>query len=106
MQGSFTSNQWSDDSGSPAGGCTFGTGFCISWQNGPLNRDEERLDPNGAFVETIIAVALDRLEFYQQSKFISEYNANAIAALSEALGHLNARTADREERAVEGTHSL
>jgi len=97
-------NHWSDASGNPAGGCTQGTGFTISWQNGPLGRGAERKEPNGAFVESVIKAALGRLQFYQESQFACEENALAIGHLAAALGILNDRTANREKRAVEGTH--
>lgn len=98
------SRQFSDEKGRPAGGHTFGPGFAIAWQNGPLGRGEDRKEPNGAFVETIIDAARNRLEFYQQSEFACEANAGAIEALNVALAILEKRTAEREARAVEGTH--
>lgn len=101
---SIQSDQWIDDNGNPAGGCTQGMGFVISWQNGPLAVDGVRREPNGAFVEDVIRAAIDRLEFYQRSKFASGYNADAIVSLHAALVSLNARTHDREARGVEGTH--
>ena len=100
----FNSNHWSDDQGTPTGGCTFGTGFTISWQNGALGRDEERKEPNGAFVEDIISAAIDRLRYYQDSKFACDYNADAISYLEAGLARLQARTLDRDKREVEGTH--
>lgn len=106
MQQGFKSEYWDDPPGSPAGGCSYGVGFAVSWQNGPLGRGETRRGPNGAFVEDIIAVAVDRLKYYQASKFKCEANARALIALREALAYLNARTADREARVVEGTHGL
>jgi len=104
MLSGFFSEQWSDANGNPAGGVTCGKGFTISWQNGPLGRGEGRKEPNGAFVETIIATAKDRLEFYQKSRFSCEANARAILHLEAALVILNERTKDRESRDVEGTH--
>lgn len=97
---------WNDANGNPAGGSTFGPGFAISWQNGPLGRDGERREPNGAFVENIIAAALGRLEFYQNSKFKCVENAAAIDDLKRALVVLNQRTAGREARKAEGTHAV
>ncbi len=94
-----------DANGKPAGGCTTGIGLQIQWQNGPLGRDGDRLAPNGAFVETVIAAALDRLEFYQSGEFRCRENALAITKLEEALHWCNHRTAERERRQVEGTHT-
>lgn len=98
------SSQFSDESGAPEGGVTQSTGLLVSWQRGPLGRGEERKEPNGAFVETVIAAAIDRLEFYQRSRFNCEENAKALDHLNEALAVLSSRTREREARGVEGTH--
>jgi len=90
----------------PAGGHTFGPGFSISWQNGPLGRGPSRREPNGAFVETIIAATMDRLQFYQDSPFACQANQEVIDLLRDALSILDERTKEREARAVEGTHSV
>lgn len=73
-----------DAEGRPAGGTTIGRGFKVDWQNGPLAVDGVRQEPNGAFVEDVIAAALGRIQHYQTSN----------------------RTRDRERRGVEGTHEL
>ena len=96
----------SDVNGNPAGGITTGSGFSIKWQNGPLGRDQGRIKPNGAFVEDIILAAIDRIEYYQSSKFTCRENALAITKLQEALHWLEHRTADRERRGLEGTHEV
>lgn len=101
---SITSEHWNDENGNPSGGNTFGNGFAIGWQNGPLGRGEERKEPNGAFVEDVILAVIDRLEYYQASKFECKANFEAIRCLIEARDHLDARTKKREERQVEGTH--
>lgn len=101
-----------DEDGNPAGGTTIGTGINIRWQNGPLGRGEDRQEPNGAFVESIIKAAIGRLQFYQRDpddpskpgKFACRENALAITKLEEALHWCQHRTADREAREVEGTH--
>lgn len=104
MKQSIHADNLYDDTGSPAGGYAISTGLRVNWQNGPLGRGDERKAPNGAFVETVIEVALQRLEFYQTSKFKCVENENAIKALQEALFWLGIRTANRENRGVEGTH--
>lgn len=106
MRMPITANHFVDDDGNPAGGTTFGQGFCIGWQNGPLSRGDERREPNGAFVQDIIAAAVDRLVFYQRSRFFCHANAVAIEHLHAALGELRGRTAEREHRGVEGTHAV
>lgn len=92
-----------DDDGNPAGGITDGIGLHITWQNGPLAPGAM---PNGAFVEGVVAAALARMEFYQASKFACRENALVITKLQEALHWLNHRTAERERRGVEGTHTV
>ncbi len=67
-----------DDNGRPAGGNTYGVGIHITWQNGPLSVDGERHDPNGAFVEGVIAAAIGRMEFYQSTEFSCRDNALAL----------------------------
>lgn len=105
MRIGFKANHWNDSDGNPAGGSTFGAGFAISWQNGPLGRDADRKEPNGAFVEDVIAAAADRIRCYQASRFACETNAEALHHLELALAALDRRTKEREARAVEGTHS-
>ena len=93
-----------DENQMPAGGMTSGVGISISWQNGPLGRGSSRKEPNGAFVEGVIAAAIDRLEWYQSSKFSCRENALAITKLQEALHWLDWRTRRREVAGIEGTH--
>ena len=90
--------------GKPAGGTVKAKGMTIKWQDGPLGRGEDRKEPNGTFVETVIAAALQRLEFYQDSEFACSENASAIQNLKSALGVLDYRTRQREGAGVEGTH--
>lgn len=96
-----------DGNGNPAGGTTVGLGIHIGWQNGPLGRGEDRRAPNGAFVEGVIEAAADRIRFYQRTsdgRFACPENAEALQHLEQALAVLDARTAAREARGVEGTH--
>ena len=108
-----------DGNGNPAGGFSIcrvtptpGNSYDairVNWQKGPLVVDGKRIPPNGGFVEDVIAIALSRLEFYQSAgdgKFACDYNETAIIALEDALESLDARTTDREERGVEGTHEI
>ena len=88
------------------GGSVNGKGISIDWQDGPLGRGCDRKEPSGAFVETVIAAAKQRLEYYQSSKFACEENGLAVSALEGALCELNKRTANREDREVEGTHTV
>jgi hypothetical protein len=106
MNAPFFDEHWLDENGNPAGGVSTGTGFTISWQNGPLAVNGDRKDPNGAFVETIIEAVIKRIEFYQASRFNCIENANALEALKHAAECLDSRTKNREARGVEGTHKV
>ena len=105
MLDKFYSKQWTDENGNPAGGCSGGKGFVISWQNRPLGRGGDRMEPNGAFVETVLAAVGDRIKFYQAGKFNCRENEEALRCIAEALSVLDSRTKDRESRDVEGTHT-
>jgi hypothetical protein len=109
MLDTFTASNLEDANGNPAGGVVVGTGLHINWQDGPLGTGMTRQTPNGAFVETVIAAALQRIQYYQTAsggKFACRENALAITKLEEALHWLNHRTAAREARGVEGTHNV
>ncbi len=102
----FAANNFTDDEGLPAGGNAVSVGLSVEWQRGPL-KEGPSSDPNGAFVETLIAVALQRIEWYQEvnnGKFNCLQNDLAMGCLKEALEHLDNRTKDRQARGVEGTH--
>lgn len=102
----YQHDQFTDDQDRPAGGRAQGVGIDITWQNGPLGApdDPNRAEPNGAFVETILRIACDRLEFYQRSPFVCAENAYAISCLHSAMQVLETRTARRTIQGVEGTH--
>lgn len=106
MKQEIVANHENDEQGRPAGGLTVSTGLVIAWQNGPLGRvgTDGRIAPNGCFVETVIAAAIDRLEYYQNSGFTCEENAMAIRSLEQALAALESRTIRRERAGTEGTH--
>lgn len=105
----FFSEHWEDENGNPAGGVSTTRGATISWQNGPLGRvgTDERKEPNGAFVEDIIAMAKDRIAWYQvasDGKFKCKENECAIEYLEKAAYCLAQRTKRREANKTEGTH--
>lgn len=108
MKQEIEANNTTDAHGNPTGGTVTATGIDIRWQDGPLGRDGDRQAPNGAFVEGVLAAALQRLEFYQSAhagKFKCRENALAITKIEEALHWLDHRTKAREARKVEGTHT-
>lgn len=107
MNQEIKSHQTIDENGTPTGGTTTGLGIAIQWQEGPLVEGTTRREPNGACVDGVISAALERLEFYQAAAggaFACAENAEAIAALREALEHLARRTERRETAGVAGTH--
>lgn len=104
MLGPFEAVNNTDPNGNPTGGFAVGIGIRVDWQDGPLGREGDRREPNGAFAETLIAIAIQRIEFYQQSPFACRENALAITKLEESLHWLNHRTKNREQRGVEGLH--
>lgn len=113
MLANFEKQNYIDPDQNPSGGYVKGVGLDIQWQNGPLGRGADRKEPNGAFVETVIATALQRIQFYQDGldgkpntgKFSCRENAIAITKLEEALMWLNKRTKRREVEQTEGTHA-
>lgn len=105
MLDKFTATNNNDPDGNPAGGTVDGIGLMIKWQDGPLGRGPDRQVPNGAFVETVIMAAKQRIEYYNETKFRCRENSLAITKLEEALHWLNARTNRREAQGIEGTHA-
>lgn len=105
MLGAFEAENFRDDDGNPAGGYVRGIGLSIDWQDGPLGRGEDRTEPNGAFVETVIVAVVQRIEDYNNTQFRCRENSLAITHLEEALHWLQSRTSRREAAGVEGTHA-
>ncbi len=104
MLGKFKAENKCDENGNPTGGSVTGIGLKIDWQDGPLGRGDDRQEPNGAFVETVIAAVIQKLEHYNADKFKCRENSVAITKLEEAGMWLNQRTINRERRESEGTH--
>lgn len=99
---------YTDADGNPEGGVSYGPGYTISYQRGPLGRigTPERKEPNGAFVEDILHAACNRLHFYQTAsggRFACSENAYAIKHIGEAITALNNRTTRRIQAGTEGT---
>ncbi len=100
----FTIEFKENEFGLPLGGTARAIGIEIAFQPGPIKDKDVQ---TGAFVETLIAIAVSRLQYYQfvvDGRFKCRENALAITHLQEALHWLIARTEDREHRGVEGTH--
>lgn len=105
MQQTITETHNSDEQGNPAGGTTRATGLEIRWQNGPLVvNGVGALEPNGAFLQTVLEACIRRLTYYQAGKFSCRDNAVALTHLETAQLWLGKREAERAARGVLGTH--
>lgn len=76
------------------------TVMTVLFQNGPI----KEFGVNGVTHEALLAILIDRLAAFQDGPFPSEFNAQALGALKNALAALKARTLERIVRGVEGTH--
>ncbi|HEY1900744.1 MAG TPA: hypothetical protein VGG49_13230 [Steroidobacteraceae bacterium] len=88
------SDPWTKRHGQPAQHST------ILFQNGPIGE----VGVNGITHEALLAILIDRLEAFQAGKFASTYNGEALVNLKNAQYALHARTKERQNRGVEGTH--
>lgn len=81
--------------------------IAINWQDGPRGQADGTLaPPNGAFVEDVIWAALQRLEFFNESKYRDRANSLAITHLEQALQALKDRQLERSARGAEGKHEV
>jgi len=103
----YAATNYTTEDGRPDGGTVAGVGLTITWQRGAIQEpDGTRHEPNGAFVETVIDAARQRIAHYQDSPFACAENAAALVHLEAALEKLDERTKNREARGVEGTHEV
>lgn len=72
----------------------------IRFQNGPI----KEAGVNGVTHEALLAIVIDRLTSFQAGAFASEYNERALHHCRLALNEMQARTKERMNRGVEGTH--
>lgn len=101
-------NNGVDHEGNPTGGAVLGKGLQIEWQNGPRGQEgtDELLPPNGAFIEDALWAALQRLEFFNATKYRDRANSLAITHIEQALQALKDRQLERSFRNVEGKHEV
>ena len=103
-------HDFKDEGGNPAGGNAEGPGFAFNWQDGPLERNEDgsyaASPANGAFVEDVVMATIKRMEFFQDSDYACEENANAVRHLQLAYDFMMQRRKNREERQVLGLHKV
>lgn len=74
----------------------------IEYQDGIVGEDGQ----TGAFVEDVIYAATQRLEFFQESRFECDENADALYHLDRALKALDRRTAKRSKAGIENTYEV
>lgn len=74
----------------------------IQFQKGPRNLDTS---VSGVIDTDLLEIVRDRLISFQAGDFASEYNAQALLHVEEALMWLNRRVEDRIERQVLGTNN-
>ena len=72
----------------------------ISFQNGPI----KEAGVNGCHQEDLLAIVIDRLQDFQKGEFRCRENALALTKIEEALFWLQARTAKRLMKGIEGTN--
>ena len=74
----------------------------IHFQEGPI----KECGVNGVCDEDLLIMVVRRLEGFQNSEFKCRENALALTHIEEALLWLRKRTMGRENRGVEGTHTV
>lgn len=106
-----------DENENPTGGCVVlhvdrrgdveFPALIVNWQDGPRGQADGTLaEPNGAFVEDVLWAALQRLEFFNESKYRDRANSLAITHIEQALQALKDRQLERSHRNVEGKHEV
>jgi len=71
----------------------------VTWQTGPI----PEVGVNGAHIEDVIQVAIDRLRVHNEGPMRCRENSLAITALEEAQNWLVRRTMARVNQGVEGS---
>lgn len=99
---------WLDKDGNPASGYAHGVGMSVVFQDGPRGKlNDGTLAPaSGAFVEDLLVAAMQRLAFFQQTKFAHDKNAEAIEHLHRAIDALDSRAKERARRGVLGENTV
>lgn len=73
---------------------------CIEFQKGPRKDPDAR---HGVLDSDLLEIVRDRLNAFQSGPMATEYNAQALRHIEEALMWMNRRVEDRIERQVLGT---
>lgn len=101
----FVASNFNDEEGNHFGGCSYGPGFVISWQRGPvINHGKGDSGQNGAFLQTVLDAVIHQLEYVNKGKFQCPENEEALKHLNLAAEAMQARRLKRLNRGVSGTH--
>lgn len=88
----LTVNQnWTEQDGDHDGGVSYGPGFAISWQRGPIKETHR----NGAFLIDVLEACHHQLAYFQNSKYACQENDDALKHLEKAIASLESRRARR-----------
>jgi hypothetical protein len=104
---------WLTPEGNHDGGVSFGFGYAIAWQRGPVQEEEDRdieagqvpknNGRNGAFLIEVLKACRHQLSIYQNGKFACEENDKALSALDACIELLEMRRDRRKEEGKLGT---
>ncbi len=76
-------------------------GLNMKFQDGPITNGV-----NGLTNEVLLAILEDRLVGFQTGPFAHKMNETALIHIRSAMDALRSRTDERDERGVEGTHTV
>ncbi len=78
----------------------------LNWQQGALvdAATKQERPQNGIFLATLVRVVVDRLEYYQSTKFACSENATALDYFRKGLELLEKRADRRSKEGTLGTH--
>ena len=97
---SVINQNWTNDDGTHDGGVSTGIGFTVSWQRGPLNEAGR----NGAFLIEVLQSCSTQLEYFQNSSYSCQENADALIHLQKCIELLESRRNRRDLAGTLGTH--
>ena len=94
-----TLNQNWAENGEHDGGQSYGPGFTIAWQRGPLTEAGR----NGAFLSEVLDACRHQLAYFEYNRHACQENADALGHLEQAIALLEARRARRAAAGTLGT---
>lgn len=74
----------------------------VKFQNGPI----KEFGVNGVTHEALLAIVIDRLRSFQNGRYPSSENEQALTYCEAALASLKQRTRKRIQRGIEGTNQV